>query len=119
MFPMHFVTTVLQHSNDKLSRQGFRTFQEGDLFRWLGIRLEMTIEPRRGDVKVYWERQAREGSIATSANYRERFGMGRHCFEHILHALSFADELPAPDPWKPIRSLIEAFNQRIIQTISQ
>ncbi|DAZ98764.1 TPA: hypothetical protein N0F65_003980 [Lagenidium giganteum] len=35
----------------------------------------MTIEPRRGDVKVYWERQAREGSIATSANYGERFGM--------------------------------------------
>ncbi|KUF85147.1 hypothetical protein AM587_10003738 [Phytophthora nicotianae] len=55
----------------------------GEFFRWIGIRLAMTLEPRRGPVTVYWNSSVPKGSVGTAANFGQLYGMTCRTFQNI------------------------------------
>ncbi|EEY68308.1 uncharacterized protein PITG_04741 [Phytophthora infestans T30-4] len=112
MHPWSAIQSTIKHTNAKLAARRQRTIPEGDLFRFLGVRLAMAVEPRRAALRTYWEKDIPEGFVGASPNFGERFGVSRHTFEHISGALSFADDVMSDDPWKPMRAQANSFNDR-------
>ncbi|EEY59515.1 uncharacterized protein PITG_12071 [Phytophthora infestans T30-4] len=104
MYPWSAIQSTIKHTNDKLAARRQRTIPEGDLFRFLGVRLAIAVEPRRGALRTYWEKDILEDFVGAPPNFGERFGVSRHTFEPISGALSFADDVISDDPWKPMRA---------------
>eukprot|EP00731_Ephydatia_muelleri_P014044 Em0007g1354a len=91
---------------------------DGKLFKYLGLRLAMACEPKRGSIAVYWDEGLQPGTIYSVASFGTRFEMSRYLFENITQCLSLedpqpgirVDEIGLQDPWKPIRLFVEEFN---------
>jgi hypothetical protein len=79
---------------------------EGEFFKWLGIRLAMTLQPRRGPMSVYWESKQREGCVEGPLDFGNRYKMTFNRFENILNALTFSDATQSQDPWALIRGIV-------------
>ena len=92
-FPISLMLTAQDQTNAALSskvRAGNQgPVSAGELLRWLGIRLAMAVEPKRGDLKTYWLDKDTEGSVFTASNYHSRFKMSRHRFEFITQKIRF------------------------------
>ncbi|OWZ13602.1 hypothetical protein PHMEG_00013046, partial [Phytophthora megakarya] len=117
-YPMQTLTDTLVCTNANQSRQRNKHIKEGDWFCWIGLRLAMAVEPRSGQLRTYWDTEGREGFVDTPANFGQRFGMTRHCFEEILYCMSISDGHNGSDPWKPIRPIIDEFNARRQRVVS-
>jgi hypothetical protein len=52
MYPLCTVKETLRLTSAKLTNRKQRVLTEGELFKWLGIRLAMTLQPRRGPMSV-------------------------------------------------------------------
>ena len=92
-FSISHMLTAQDQTNAALSSK-VRTGNQGpvsagELLRWLGIRLAMAVEPKRGDLKTYWLDKDTEGSVYTASNYNSRFKMSRHRFEFITQKIRF------------------------------
>ncbi|KUF99681.1 hypothetical protein AM588_10008680 [Phytophthora nicotianae] len=112
MYPMPTLKSTLACTNANLAMQSHRQIKVGDWFKWIGLRLAMAVEPRSGPLRVYWESECKEGFVGTPANFGQRYGMTRHCFEQVLYCMSFTSDPTAEDPWKPIRPIVDGFNER-------
>ena len=114
MYPMVGMPTTLRHINECMDSKGKQHVSKGEFIKWLGLRVAMAAEPRRGPITVYWQHSFEEGTVFSPADYGTRFGMSRHRFQDITSALSFAPLKSASecknDPWYPIRPFVEAFN---------
>lgn len=92
MFPQDNIKETITFTNENLEKLGNQELTRGEYEKWLGIRLAMAIEPRKGSLPVYWESSTRDRSILTiltAPSYGERFYMRRHRFEDITSALAF------------------------------
>ncbi|POM70815.1 hypothetical protein PHPALM_12696 [Phytophthora palmivora] len=119
MYPMDSLQTTIAETNKLLSERHHGIIGRGELFRWIGIRLAMTLEPRRGPITVFWESSVPEGSVGTSANYGKQYGITCRTFQNIQSALRFApSQAPTEDPWYAVRPLIGAFNKHRKRYIS-
>eukprot|EP00731_Ephydatia_muelleri_P014220 Em0007g1530a len=87
---------------------------KGEFLKFLGLRLAMACEPRRGPISVYWETGSEAGAVYTGADFGSRFKMSRHRFQDIQNVFSFApphnDVHTSDEPWQGICSFIEDFN---------
>ena len=92
-FPISLMLTAQDQTNTALSftvRAGNQApVSAEELLRWLGIRLAMAVEPKRGDLKTYWLDKDTEGSVYTASNFHSRFKMSRHRFEFITQKIRF------------------------------
>ena len=93
---MHFVDSIIHLTNNNLSNQSGRPSVKapiniGILFQWLGIKLAMVLEPRRGPSSIYWNVQDSEETIYTAANFGQRFKMTKNRYETILQCLTFGE----------------------------
>ncbi|KAJ0407213.1 hypothetical protein ATCC90586_004525 [Pythium insidiosum] len=61
LYPMQSLRSMLHHTNYTLVARGCAPITDGDWFRWIGIRLAMAFEPRRGPTRTYWESDAWKG----------------------------------------------------------
>ncbi|KAF4138211.1 Transposase IS4 [Phytophthora infestans] len=86
MSPMGSVQTTIQETNTLLVERRQGVIGRGEFFRWIGIRLAMTLEPRRGPLTVYWNSSVSEGSVGTVANFGQLYGMTCRTF-HTFKAL--------------------------------
>jgi hypothetical protein len=79
MYPMQTVPFMLEFTNKRLKSNNFGTIDEGKFFRWLGIRLLMTLEPRKGDLKsrfIKWKQTRASGNGSKLEQVEIRF-----CFD--------------------------------------
>ena len=90
MYPMQLNHATLQHTNAILVRAGRAETSESEYLKYLGIRLNMTLDRSRLDIAEYWEENVREGSTFTPPDYG-KFGMTRHRFQYISAALRFSE----------------------------
>lgn len=100
VFSMDMIKTAVRGINSKLtkvSNNEKKLISCGEFVRFIGIRLAMTAEPRRGSIDTYWESKQRKGSIYTPADFGNRFGMTRHRFQEITSCLYFNEELEEED----------------------
>ena len=90
-YPMQLNLATLEMTNDKLDPTGRKSrLTEDELLTYFGIRLNMTLDRKRLDVREYWEDEVRPGSTFTPPDYG-RFGMTRHRFQAISKCLRFSD----------------------------
>ena len=64
---------------------------KGEFFKYLGLRLAMACEPKRGAIPVYWDEGLQPGTIYSGGSFGERFGMSSYRFENITQCLSLED----------------------------
>ena len=90
-YPMQLNHGTLDKTNEKLDPTGRKPrLTEDELLTYFGIRLNMTLDRKRLDVREYWEDEARPGTTFTPPDYG-RFGMKRHRFQAISKCLRFSD----------------------------
>lgn len=90
-YPMHLNHDTLEMTNAKMDPTGQRMkLTEDELLTYLGIRLNMTLDRKRLDIREYWEDEIRPGSTFTPPDYG-RFGMTRHRFQLISRSLRFSE----------------------------
>jgi hypothetical protein len=84
-FPPKNWSMMVRGTNEILSSKAEELTTKGELAKYLGIRLAMSVTPRRGGMHAHFETVQREGSVRTPGNFGERFEISRARFE-ILSA---------------------------------
>ena len=98
LYPMKGLNQMLAYTNANLHSNGHVLLTRGELSKYLGLRLAMVCERKRGSITIYWEQGVQpSGTVYTGADFGGRFGMTRHRFQniHVTQCLSFADPKPA------------------------
>ena len=90
LYPMQLNQNTIQQTNAVLARAGRAVINESELLKYYGIRLNMTLDRSRLDIREYWEETPREGSTFCPPDYG-KFGMTRHRFQYISSALRFSE----------------------------
>ena len=88
-YPMQTVQQTLNCMGERLARKRYNPISKGEFFKWLGIRLAMTIEPRRGGIQAYWKEGEDPHTFSLGASMGSRAKMSRHRFEEIQECLAF------------------------------
>ena len=96
MFPMDSIPSILEYTNINLLAKKKAPLTKGEMIKWLGIRLAMAVEPRRGPLPTYWKSERDVGVVSTAEG---RFGMKLSRFTNISSCLQLAKEL-IPQPVK-------------------
>ena len=82
----------------------------------LGVLYSMTVHPC-GDPRRYWSVEDNEDSLFPDPAWGIRFGMGQRRFETVIRytQLTFHDPTISNegDRWHPVRTLVDASNQRM------
>ena len=88
-YPMRGLSNMLMFTNLNMARKNLPPLGKGEFIKYLGLRLAMTCEPKRGPIPVYWQVGDEPGSVYTGADFGGRFGMTRHRFQDITNCFSF------------------------------
>jgi hypothetical protein len=109
LFPMQVLDIMVNATNDEIIRRrlGARV-TKGELLKAIGMRLAMTLEPRRGGLEAFFTNGAQEGTTFTNANYAERFKMSFVRFKNIWQA--FRLTAPRDIALQPVRSFCYNFS---------
>jgi hypothetical protein len=86
LYPMQLNQSTIQQI---LVRSGRAVINESELLKYFGIRLNMTLDRSRLDIREYWEETPREGSTFSPPDYG-KYGMTRRRFQYISSALRFS-----------------------------
>jgi hypothetical protein len=90
MFPLELVPQTVCLTNDELRRKHHSGgFDEFEFWKYLGLRLAMTISGVVAPVKWFWEVAEDPETFFRPMNFGGRFGMARHRFEEISECLRF------------------------------
>ena len=92
---------MVMYTNLNMVRNSLPPHGKVEFIKYLGLRLAMTFEPRRGPIPVYWQVGDEPGWVSiTSADFGGQFGMTRHRFQDITNCFSFTvpcDDVGAND----------------------
>eukprot|EP00731_Ephydatia_muelleri_P037631 Em0523g6a len=118
MFPMDSIPSILEYTNINLLTKKKAPLTKGEIIKWLGIRLAMAVEPRRGPLPTYWKSESDVGVVSTAANYEGRFGMKLSRFTDISSCLQLAQE-PNPQPVKAyfVRDMYQKMTKKVAKYI--
>jgi hypothetical protein len=90
MFPMNIVETMLVHTNELLATHRKPNTTLLEMFKYFGIRLNMTLDKTGCPIEDFWMTEEIVGSTFVPPNYG-RFGMTRHRFQTLSRCMRFAD----------------------------
>lgn len=98
MLPMQALANTITLTNINLSKTqvspGLKSpINLGSLLKWIGIRLAMVLEPRRGGLAAYWQESDDLTTVYTAANFGKRFNMSKNRFEIIQQSLQFGESV--------------------------
>lgn len=90
MFPMSVMQTMLDHTNEQLNHLKKSSTTAQEMFKYFGLRLNMTLDKTGCAIVNFWDTVQEEGSTFVPPNYG-RFGMTRHRFQALSHCMRFSD----------------------------
>jgi len=76
-------------TNACLKHAKLKELENGEWLQFLGIRLAMAVESRRGPLKDYWLKEVPNESVCTPGNFLERFKMTHNRFCEIQSHFRF------------------------------
>jgi hypothetical protein len=89
-FPMEAMKECVEATNAVLDGYGnYKPVDMGELYEWLGIRLYMCIEPRKGDVDEFWKDGRKDGSVYLGGSLKSLTQMSQHRWKLIRMCLKF------------------------------
>ena len=81
---------MLMCTNLNMARKNLPLLGKGEFIKYLGLRLAMICEPKRGPIPVYWQVGDEPGYCSIyRCRLGGRFGMTRHRFQDITNCFSF------------------------------
>jgi hypothetical protein len=86
---METMKETLEAMNEKARAASYASITKGEFLKWLGIRLYMTLEPRKGGIAVYWMKGRCSTTSFLGADMESFAKMTRHRFEEIQSCISF------------------------------
>jgi hypothetical protein len=90
VFPPKLVKLMVDSTNDRMRKRGLNCpVTAGEIYQYLGIRLGMALEPRKGGLKAYWMTSMDQHGFSQGANYQKRTGMSFSRFDNINSNLAF------------------------------
>lgn len=89
MYPMILNQSMLEHTNAMLHSLRNAPTSVKELFKYFGLRLNMTLDRTCANIPNFWMTDDVEGSTFVPPNYG-RFGMTRHRFQILSRCLRFA-----------------------------
>jgi Transposase IS4 len=89
MYPMILNQTMLEHTNAMLASVRNAPTTVRELFKYFGLRLNMTLERTCANIPDFWMTDDIEGSTFIPPNYG-KYGMTRHRFQTLSRCLRFA-----------------------------
>lgn len=92
-YPINTLALTISAMNQRLATIGKSKTGTGEFFRFLGIRLIMALEPRRGGYPAYWKSEWRTTkSSFSSIDMEELSGIDFERFKDLTSCLAFCDE---------------------------
>jgi len=90
LFPMGFLrNAIVLYTSDNLVVKGKQGTTIGEMIKFFGITLSMSLEPCRGGVEAFWDEGLDlNGTIYQKKQYKTRFGMTRHRFQDLRSCLA-------------------------------
>ena len=85
-YPVRGIGKTLEYTYVNMLTHSYIPLTKGEFFKYLGLRLAMACEPKRGAIPVHWDEGLKPGTIYSGASFGERFGMSRHRFEIITQS---------------------------------
>jgi len=111
LFPCDVLPDLIKFTNENLTKNGGAISTKGELIRWLGIRLAMAVQSRRGDTADYWQKTQQPGYVSVPPNFGKLTNMSRHRFQLLTSCLAMTNDVErSDDPWSPVRPFLKAFN---------
>ncbi len=84
---------MVRHTSENLQEEKKAPLSKGELLKYFGVRLYMSINPIRGSLDRYWDKNTEsESSLSIAHNVGERLGMSLSRFNLITKCLSMVDE---------------------------
>jgi hypothetical protein len=85
--------TMVRHTSDNLQTENKAPLSKGELLKYFGIRLYMSINPIRGSLDRYWAKNTEiDSPLWIAHNVGERLKMSLSRFNLITKCLSMVDE---------------------------
>jgi hypothetical protein len=89
MYPMMHNQSMLEHTNAMLASTRNSPTNVKEMFKYFGLRLNMTLDRTGVNIPDFWMTDDIEGSTFVPPNYG-RFGMTRHRFQTLSRCMRFA-----------------------------
>jgi hypothetical protein len=91
MFPKETLQHMVQATSESLEANAIVKTTTGEIFKYIGIRLAMCIDPVRGGYAEYWA-TSYENSVKRPRNYGATFKMSKNRFEAMTSNLRLKEE---------------------------
>jgi Transposase IS4 len=88
MYPMILNQSMLEHTNAMLAKTRNSPTNIKEMFKYFGMRLNMTLDRTCVNIPDYWMTEETEGSTFVPPNYG-RFVMTRHRFQTLSRCMRF------------------------------
>ena len=119
-FPFSYLDNITTYTNEGLDainkNRNPKYLADGELLHILGIRLAMTLDPKKGGLDIHWDpyNEDIEGVIL-GGNFNKRFKTSKSRFQKVFQAFSLEDKSKIKrhinaDPWAELRAFYDAVN---------
>lgn len=93
-FPTACLNTIVRATNEKLINLRVSVLlTKGELLKWLGIKLAMTLNPQKGGVSAYWAQGRQLHKAMMGLDMGGFSGMSLQRFKKIQECLSFNTDI--------------------------
>ncbi len=96
VFPMRILDSILTNENKFLLENKWRVTSRSELWKLIGIRGAIMLDPVRGGYPEYWKSSIEVPSITMPRNFEARFGMSYNRFRQLMYCFKMA--------WSPTRA---------------
>ena len=97
MFPMPHVCEIIELSNIQLKKRGYDELTVAEFFKYIGLRLAMTLEPA-GNLYEYWRTERIPGGVVQPKRYNDRFNITRRRFiDELEQCISYGPPATVSD----------------------
>jgi hypothetical protein len=95
VFPMRILDIIMSNENKFLIEQKYQTTSRAEMWKLIGIRGAMMLDPVRGGYPAYWKTYSDEPSTIMPRSFEARFGMSYNRFRQLMYCFKLA--------WSPTR----------------
>jgi len=114
LFPTQLLDTMIQCTSQRMHENKKKTpVTKGEILKFLGARLGMTLEPRKGGLEVYWSTEDDKEGFSQGANYGKRIGMSFNRFITISQNLCFSERNDGVQQYEVSKHYCECFYARL------
>jgi hypothetical protein len=127
-FPMDYLQKIEEYTNKELrsiyQNANPALLADGELLHVIGIRLAMTLDPKKGGLDIHWDQYDEDvEGVILGGDYKKRFGTSKSRFQKVFQAFQLEDKGKIKrhmndDPWAELRPFYDEVNKTLENAIT-